>query len=110
MFRRFMTCVDETPSLRAAQGDMMDRLVQVAAEAMAERAGVSPDDPEPQIAGRALVGLWEVQRAALRRDAESDTSAADVYARAEEEVRTGRATHRHRAVVVLRDGGGRRIP
>jgi len=87
MFRRFMTAIDETPSLRAALGDTAERLATVAATSLAERAGVSPEDPEPTIAGRALIGLWDVQRCALRRDVESDQSAADVYARAEDEVR-----------------------
>jgi AcrR family transcriptional regulator len=87
LFRRFMAMVDETPSLRAAGGEMADRLARVAAVSMAERAGVDPDDPEPTIAGRALIGLWDVQRQALRRDVASDTSVADVYARAGEEVR-----------------------
>ena len=58
--------MSSTPSLRAAQRDMMDRLVQVAAEAMADRAGVSPDDPEPQIAAAAMLGLWRIQFHALR--------------------------------------------
>jgi AcrR family transcriptional regulator len=87
MFRRFMTAIDETPSLRAALGESTERMAQLAATCLAERAGVSPHDPEPMIVGRALIGLWEVQRAALRRDAESDQSAADVYARTEDEVR-----------------------
>ena len=63
---RFMDLVESTPSLRAAQRDMMDRLVQVAAEAMADRAGVSPDDPEPQIAAHAILGLWRIQFQAIR--------------------------------------------
>ncbi len=63
---RFMDLVETTPSLRAAQRDMMDRLVQVAAEALAARAGVSPDDPEPQIAAHAILGLWRVQFQAIR--------------------------------------------
>lgn len=87
MFRRFMTAIDETPSLRAALGDAAERLAAVAATALAERAGVSPEDPEPMIAGRALIGLWEVQRCALRRDVGSDQSARDVYARTDDEVR-----------------------
>ena len=61
MIRSSRTCIESTPSLRAAQRDMMDRLVQVAAEAMAARAGVDPDDPEPQIAAHAILGLWRVQ-------------------------------------------------
>jgi AcrR family transcriptional regulator len=65
-FQRFAQLIEDTPSLRAAQRDMMDRLVQVAAEAMADRVGVSPDDPEPQIAAAAIVGLWRIQYQALR--------------------------------------------
>jgi AcrR family transcriptional regulator len=65
-FERFADLVENTPSLRAAQRDLMDRLVQVVAEAMADRAGVSPDDPEPQIAAAAILGLWRIQYQALR--------------------------------------------
>ena len=68
---RFTELVEETPSLRAAQRDMMDRLTQVAATAMADRAGVDPDDPEPQITAAAIVGLWGVMFRALRKQAES---------------------------------------
>lgn len=64
--QRFMDLIESTPSLRAAQRDMMERLVQVAAEAMANRAGVSPDDPEPQIAATAIIGLWRLQLQAVR--------------------------------------------
>ncbi|MBV9485102.1 MAG: TetR/AcrR family transcriptional regulator [Frankiaceae bacterium] len=87
MFRRFMAAVEATPSLVAELGKSFDRLARLAAECLAERAGVSPDDPEPTIAGRALMGLWTVQRQALLRDDPADTSASDVYARAEDEVR-----------------------
>jgi len=87
MFRRFMTAIDATPSLRAARGEMMDRIARVAATALAERAGVSPDDPEPTVAAQALIGLSQVQNQALRRDASPDETAADVYARADEELR-----------------------
>jgi len=66
---RFEELVEATPSLRAAQRDMMDRLTQVAAVAMAERAGVDPDDPEPQIAAQAMVGLWGVMFRSLRKQA-----------------------------------------
>ncbi|MCU1603396.1 MAG: TetR family transcriptional regulator [Frankiales bacterium] len=67
---RFQELIEGTPSLRAAQRDMMDRLTQVAAVAMAERADVDPDDPEPQIAAAAMVGLWGVMFRALRKQAE----------------------------------------
>jgi len=67
LFRRFIEMIDGTPALRAAQRDLMDRLVQVAAHALAERAGVSPDDPEPQMAATAILGLWAVGLRATER-------------------------------------------
>ena len=70
---RFQELIESTPSLRAAQRDMMDRLTQVAAAAMAERADVDPDDPEPQIAAGAMVGLWGVMFRSLRKQAELGT-------------------------------------
>jgi AcrR family transcriptional regulator len=60
MMRRFVDLIERTPALRTAQVDMMDRLAQVAAESMAARAGMNPQDPEPQIAANALVGLWRI--------------------------------------------------
>src|SRR6202044_2222233 len=53
--RRFGPLIQASPSLRAHQSDMMDQFVAVAAEILATRAGLSPDDPEPQIAATALV-------------------------------------------------------
>ncbi len=67
---RFREMVEGTASLRAAQRDMMDRTSQVAAEAMAQRAGVDPQSPEPQIAATALMGLFGVQFRAMHRQAE----------------------------------------
>lgn len=67
LIRRFIEMVDGTPALRAAQRDVTDRLVQVAAQALAERAGVSPDEPEPQMAATAVLGLWEVSLRATKR-------------------------------------------
>jgi AcrR family transcriptional regulator len=78
MIRRFMELVEGTPALRAAQQEMMDRMVQVAAGAMAARAGVNPDDPEPQIAANALLGLWRVLYRALARHADAGRSPAEV--------------------------------
>jgi AcrR family transcriptional regulator len=86
LLRRFTELVDRTPSLRAAQRDMMDRLVRVAAEAMAERAGVSPDDPEPMIAADAILGLWRIQFQALRRHADSGEGPEEVIRRVSDEV------------------------
>jgi AcrR family transcriptional regulator len=86
LFIRFTDLVDGTPSLRAAQRDVMDRLVQVAAEALAERAGVSPDDPEPQIAANAIIGLWRIQFQAMRRHADAGLTPDEIIAAVTDEV------------------------
>jgi AcrR family transcriptional regulator len=78
MIRRFIELFEETPALRAAQRDMMDRLVGVAAQGMASRAGVDPEDPEPQIAADALLGLWRVQFRAMRKYADGSHSPTDL--------------------------------
>jgi AcrR family transcriptional regulator len=64
---RFGDLIRATPSLRAYQSDMMDQFASVAADVLAARAGLSADDPEPQIAARALLGLWHVQALSLRK-------------------------------------------
>src|SRR5580658_7207231 len=46
--RRFGGLIQASPSLRAHQSDMMDQFTAVAAEILAGRAGLSPDDPEPR--------------------------------------------------------------
>jgi AcrR family transcriptional regulator len=84
--RRFGELIHGTPSLRAYQSDMMDQSVAVATGILAARAGMSPADPEPQIAARTLLGLWHVQAASLRRQLDGsrtpeqvrDAVAADV--------------------------------
>jgi AcrR family transcriptional regulator len=64
---QFGDLIRATPSLRAYMSDMMDQCVSVAAGLLADRAGLSPEDPEPQIAARALLGLWHVQAESLRK-------------------------------------------
>lgn len=58
---------------------MMDQFVTVAAEILAARAQMSPDDPEPQIAARALLGLWHVQAASLRRHLDGSRTPTQVH-------------------------------
>ncbi|HEX3955514.1 MAG TPA: TetR family transcriptional regulator [Trebonia sp.] len=65
--RRFGDLIRATPSLRAYQADMMDQSVTAATEILAARAGMTADDPEPQIAARALLGLWRVMGDSLRK-------------------------------------------
>ncbi|KAA0942428.1 TetR family transcriptional regulator [Streptomyces apricus] len=67
MLLRFGMLIGSTPSLRAYQRDMADQQVAAAAEVLARRTGMSPDDPEPQIAATALLALWPIQFQALRR-------------------------------------------
>jgi len=64
---RFGDLIRATPSLRAYQSDMMDQCVAVVAGILATRGGLGPDDPEPQIAARAILGLWHIQAQSLRK-------------------------------------------
>ena len=74
--RRFGDLIRATPALRAYQADMLERSAAVATEVLAARAGMTPDDPEPQIAARALLGLWRVQGDSLRRHLEQAATSA----------------------------------
>ncbi|MGH9045891.1 MAG: hypothetical protein ACRDVW_01090, partial [Acidimicrobiales bacterium] len=76
-FRLYAELIDATPALQAAMRDMTDRLERTAAEALAEKAGVSADEPEPRIAAGALIALWRIQFDALRRCAHEEKGAAE---------------------------------
>ncbi|MET8759415.1 TetR family transcriptional regulator [Lentzea sp. NPDC004782] len=65
-YQRFGDLIRSTPSLRAYRSETADRFVDIAAEVLAARTGLRPDDPEPQIAAAALLGLWRLQFRALR--------------------------------------------
>jgi AcrR family transcriptional regulator len=73
--RRFGDLIRATPALRAYQADMTDQAASAAARILATRAGTTAGDPEPQIAARALLGLWHVQADSLRRHLDSATPA-----------------------------------
>jgi AcrR family transcriptional regulator len=77
--RRFGVLIQASPSLRAHQSDMVDQFTAVAAEILAGRAGLSPDDPEPQIAAIALLGLWRVQFRALSKYLDGTRTPAQVH-------------------------------
>ncbi len=66
-FRRFGDLIRATPALRAYMAEMTDQAASAAAGILAVRAGMTADDPEPQIAARALLGLWRVQADSVRR-------------------------------------------
>jgi AcrR family transcriptional regulator len=78
--RRFGAMIAATPSLRAHQSDTMDSCVAVAAAILAERAALSADDPEPQIAAAALLGLWRIQSRSLSRYLDETRTAAQLHA------------------------------
>ncbi len=65
-YQKFGDLIRDTPSLWAYRSDAADRFVDIAAEVLAARAGLRPDDPEPQIVAATLLGLWRVQFHALR--------------------------------------------
>jgi AcrR family transcriptional regulator len=79
MVVRFGGMLRGSAALRAHQRDMADQLIAVAAEILAARAGLRPDDPEPQIAATALLGLWEVQFGRLRKYLDGSRTPAQVH-------------------------------
>jgi AcrR family transcriptional regulator len=79
--------IHRTPSLRAANAEMTERIISVAARALAARAGLDPDDPEPQIAAAALVGLWRVQFRSMRRYSDGFLPQAEVREKVVADVR-----------------------
>lgn len=86
MFVRFAEMIDSTPALKSAQMEMTERVAQVAARAMAQRAGINPDDPEPQIAADALLGLWRVYFRACFKYAQEGTSLSEFERRVRDDV------------------------
>src|SRR4249920_3298143 len=77
--QRFGDLIRATPSLRAYQADMIDRFAGVATQLLAARARMSTGDPEPQIAARALLGLWHVQADSLRKHLHGNPAPAQVH-------------------------------
>jgi AcrR family transcriptional regulator len=85
--RRFASLVEETPALSAALHGMTERLTQVAAIALAARAGVDPEEPEPQMAAAIVMGLWRTQFQAMRRYADGVLDVPDARDAVVEELR-----------------------
>ena len=77
--RRFADLIQVTPSLRAYERDMTDQLVAQAAQVLAARVGMDPEDPEPQMAAGALLELWRVQGRSLRRHLDATSTSAQIY-------------------------------
>jgi AcrR family transcriptional regulator len=87
MIQRFNELVDSVPSLRSYHRDMMDRLVDATADAVADSLGAAADDPEVQIAATSLIGLFRVQLRAIRRLADGTTQPHELQQRVGSEVR-----------------------
>ncbi|HSR86960.1 MAG TPA: TetR/AcrR family transcriptional regulator [Streptosporangiaceae bacterium] len=66
--RRFGELIAATPALRAYNHESLGAVTMIAAGLLAARAGQAADDPEPQIAATALLGLWGVHFTALRKN------------------------------------------
>ena len=96
MVRKFSALIDSTPALMAAQQAMMVRLTDVAATALAERVGVDPDDPEPQMAALMVLGLWRTQFRAMERHADENAEVDDIVRAVREDI--------HRAAAVAGAG------
>ncbi|WP_432824646.1 TetR family transcriptional regulator [Dactylosporangium sp. CA-092794] len=95
-FRRFGALIQSTPALRAYQRDMAERLVAVAAERLAARWGGRADDPGPQAAATALLGLWPVQFRSIGRHLGRAATSARLRSAVTADLR--------RAAAVLRSG------
>lgn len=89
--RRFMQLVMTTPALQAATLAVNERLTQVAAEAMAQRAGLDPAAPEPQVAASVLLGLWRLQYTSMRRHLEAGDGPTEALTATAAEVRRAAA-------------------
>jgi AcrR family transcriptional regulator len=78
--RRFGELIATTPALRAYHNDTMNELVTITSGLLAERVGLNADDPQPQIAATALLGLWAVHFTALRKYLDDTRTPAAVFA------------------------------
>ncbi len=77
--RRFGELIAVTPALRAYNFETIRRLTMITGGLLADRAGQSADDPEPQIAATALLGLWGVHFTALRKNLDDAMAPAAIY-------------------------------
>jgi AcrR family transcriptional regulator len=86
---KFAEMVSETPSLRAAWGEIRYRMVEALAEVLADDYGVDPRDPEPMVTSRALVSLLELLYDSQLRRITSVDSGVQLQAAIEEDLARG---------------------
>jgi AcrR family transcriptional regulator len=80
MVNEFAEMFETTPALQSAQQAMHHRMVEASVEALAENAQMDPRDPEPQMVGHALMGLWQVRMASVVRHIGEGRSGAQLVA------------------------------
>jgi AcrR family transcriptional regulator len=78
MVPQLVAMIERTPALHAHWLQVHDRLARVAAEELAIQAGTAPRDPEAVVAGRALVGLLEVNMESSVRHVRAGLRGADL--------------------------------
>ncbi|MGX6448027.1 TetR/AcrR family transcriptional regulator, partial [Patulibacter sp. S7RM1-6] len=81
VYLAFLNLVMGTPALRTAFRALTSKLVDAVREALAESAGVDPHDPEPYVAAKALVSLWELQLHLRKRHLRDGASFDEVIER-----------------------------
>jgi AcrR family transcriptional regulator len=87
MVPAFVAMIERTPSLHAAWLEAHERLARVVTEELAAQAGVDPLDPEPTIAGRALVGLTEISIQSRVRHTRAGLRGEQLHAAVTDDVR-----------------------
>ncbi len=87
MVPAFVAMIEQTPSLHAAWLEVNAQLADVATEELARQAGVDPRDPEPLIAGRALVGLVDVGMRSRVRHIEDGLRGDELGEKVQQDVR-----------------------
>jgi hypothetical protein len=77
--RQFGELIATTPALRAYQNNTMNELVMMTSSLLANRVGQAADDPQPQIAATALIGLWAVHFTTLKKYLDGARTPGELY-------------------------------
>jgi len=85
----FGEMIRQTPTLRAAWSEHRHRLAETVTEILAADAGTDPRDPEPIVAGRALVSLVELFYDSQLRRIEQGLSGEELRAAVDSDLERG---------------------